>query len=337
MLLSTAVLGWSVSLGAQAAPLANEPGGEPDPPTTRLPAPATVSAAQERDGRIRVAWSVVDGAVSYSVTRSVPPVPATTFRTAGPDTQYVETNVKPGSTYFYTIAAINEAGLIGLKRGTAAVKAEQPGEPPVPPGDVKAAVNGKSATVTWKSVPNAVRYRVELSEIKGGGAVGWVPRSTVGSAYYTEELAGFAPGTSLMYRVRAEDSRNYLSDPGVSNEITVPTSSADTTGQTSATDSTGGGVADSSSGARTNVRPAVVAPGVKIKVGGSLKLAKTPGYTNLHLSNARWVSLDESKASVDSRGQVQARSPGVTNIIAIGMTADGSVASLVQRVDVTRR
>src|SRR5215210_6171029 len=246
MLLSTAVLRWSVSLGAQAAPLAQEPGGEPDPRLIRLPAPATVSATQERDGRIRVVWSAVDGAVSYSVTRSVPPVPATTFRTAGPDTQYVETNVKLGSTYFYTIAAVNEAGLAGLKRGTAPVTAEQPGGAPVPPADVKAVVNGRSATVTWRSVPNAVRYRVALSAVKGGSANGWVSRSTVGSAQYTEELTGFAPGSRLMYRVRAEDARNYLSDPGVSNEITVPTSSADTTGQTSSTDTTGSGTADSS-------------------------------------------------------------------------------------------
>jgi hypothetical protein len=245
--------------------------------------------------------------------------------------------VKPGSTYFYTIAAVNEAGLVGLKRGTAPVTAEQPGGAPVPPADVKAVVNGRSATVTWRSVPNAVRYRVELSEVKGGSANGWVSRSTVGSAYYTEALTGFAPGSRLMYRVRAEDTRGNLSDPGTSNEISVPTSSADTTGQTSSTDTTGSGTADSSSGGHTNVRPAVVAPGVKIKVGGSLKLGKSASFTSLSLTGAHWISLDESKASVDSRGQVQARSAGVTNIIAVGTTADGSVASMVQRVEVTRR
>jgi Bacterial Ig-like domain (group 2) len=141
----------------------------------------------------------------------------------------------------------------------------------------------------------------------------------------------------LMFRVRAEDARNYLSDPGVSNEITVPTSPADTTGQTSSTDTTGSGAADSSSGARTNVRPAVVVPGVKIKVGGTLKLGRSASFTSLGLTGAHWISLDESKASVDSRGQVQARSAGVTNIIAIGTTAEGSVASMVQRVEVTRR
>ncbi len=337
MLLSTAVIGWSVSLAAQAVPLPKQPGGESDPSSTRLPAPTTVSAAQERDGRIRVVWSAVDGAVSYSITRSVPPAVASTFRTANPDTQYIETNVKPGSTYFYTIAAFNEGGMMGLKRGSPAVKAEQPGGALVPPVDVKATVNGNSAMVSWRPVTGALHYRVELSEIKGGSANGWVPRATAGSAYYTEALTGFAPGSRLMYRVRAEDARNNLSDPGTSNEITVAASSADTTGQTASTDTTGSGAADSSSGARTNVHPAVVAPGVKIKVGGSLKLGKSATFTSLRLTGAHWISLNESKASVDPRGQVQARSAGVANIIAIGTTADGSVASMVQRVEVTRR
>jgi hypothetical protein len=197
-------------------------------------------------------------------------------------------------------------------------------------------LNARSVTVTWRPVTNAVRYRVEMSEVKGGSGTAWMSRSTVGSAYYTEELAGFPPGSRLMYRIRAEDVRGNLSDPGTSNEITVP-ASVDTTGQTSSTDTTGTGAADSSSGPRTNVRPAVVAPGVKISVGGSLKLAKSASFTSLRLTSAHWVSLAESKATVDSRGQVQGRSAGVTNIIAIGTTADGSVASMVQRVEVIRR
>ena len=41
--------------------------------TLRLAAPAKVVASQQSDGRIRVVWSAVRGAASYSIVRSVPP------------------------------------------------------------------------------------------------------------------------------------------------------------------------------------------------------------------------------------------------------------------------
>jgi hypothetical protein len=92
--------------------------------TYRLPKPASVTAAQQPNGRIRVVWSAVDGAVRYQLYRSVPPVAASTVTLPNPsDTQYVDTDVKAGSTYYYVVSAVNEAGTPGLKAGTTPVTA----------------------------------------------------------------------------------------------------------------------------------------------------------------------------------------------------------------------
>ena len=94
------------------------------PQTSRLPAPATVSASQRSDGRIRVVWSSVDGAIKYRLIRSVPPEPIAPVALPDPsDTQYVDSDVKAGRTYYYEVAALNEAGTVGLKRSAPPVTA----------------------------------------------------------------------------------------------------------------------------------------------------------------------------------------------------------------------
>ena len=117
-----------------------------------------------------------------------------------------------------------------------------------------------------------------------------------------------------MYRIIAEDSLGNQSPPGLSNEIT-----------TTATTGT------------TKVLPAVVAPASKLRVGDQLlKLVSSSNFTDLHLSQPHWISLDEAIATVDARGMVRGRSPGFTYIVVTGLTPDGSVASMVGRVDVAR-
>jgi hypothetical protein len=111
----------------------------------------------------------------------------------------------------------------------------------------------------------------------------------------------------------------------------------DTTASQPPADTSGGHAAtDSSAAPRTDVRPAVVPPAARVKVGGSLLLGKTSALTGLHLQTPRWSSLNESVATVDSRGRVVGRAAGFTYIVAVGLTRGGAVASLVQRVDVGR-
>jgi hypothetical protein len=136
------------------------PGGaqviKPEGTTERLPSPATITAVQQLDGNIRVTWSAVEGAVSYTLTRSVPPTPVAPVTLPNPsDTVYVDRDVRPGSTYYYLVAAVNEAGLPGLKVGSAPVAAGAPvPQPPSSPSGVMAALSGSTATVSWGFLQN---------------------------------------------------------------------------------------------------------------------------------------------------------------------------------------
>ena len=307
-------------------------------PTDRLPAPAEVTAAQQADGSIRVVWKAVDGAVSYSLTRSVPPTPAQQVDLPqSPDTVYIDRDVKPGSTYYYVLSAVNQAGITGLKRSGAPVLAMDT-SPPDPPQYVRASQRDRVAEVTW-SQSEAGQFRVDVSSGAATAGENWVPQGTRPCCMAGYSLHAVPAGHRLRFRVIAISRTGYVSAPALSNEIVIAaTPSADTVGGSAPTDSSGGGPpADSTTVAATNVRPAVVPPAARLKVGASLDVGKKPFFTSLGLQKVRWVSLDDTKATVDSRGKVLGKAVGLTYVVASGLTREGAVASVVQRVDVIRK
>lgn len=296
-------------------------------PTDRLPSPAMITAVQQPDGHIRVTWSAVDGAVSYTLARSVPPTSIAPVALPNPsDTVYVDLDVKPGSTYYYLVAAVNEAGLPGLKRGSAPVVATAPAatQPPPPPSEVRAVLSGSTATVSWAFL-QGMHYPVQRGIVTSTGPGTWQLVNDIRTCCgFSDKLDAYPPGTRVVYRVTAVDSKGMQSQPAMSNEITTPSvATTDTATTTPPATST------------TTVRPAVVAEPSTIKVGDPLlKVGGSSSFTNLQLQKTHWLSLDESVATVDSKGQVRARAAGFTYIVAIGTSPDGSVASMVKRVDV---
>ena len=309
-------------------------------PTERLPAPQ-IAAAQQSDGSIRVTWSAVDGATRYTVTRSVPPTPAAAVTLPNPsDTSYVDRDVQPGSTYYYLVGAINEAGMMGLRASAPPVTARHPTDlkPPEPPRNVVAVQRGGIAEVSWGSSANAARYIAEMSRGATSAGTGWIRLSEPRCCFLGYPLEDIAPGTRVHFRITAEGRTGFHSAPATSNEIVISRHVGDTAAGSQPDSGTGGGpAADSGTVATTNVRPAVVPPAARLKVGASLDVGKKPVFTNLRLQKVRWVSLDDAKATVDARGKVVGRAVGVTYVVATGLTPQGAVASLVQRVDVTRR
>ena len=319
LLTASSIIASAAPAGAQVI----KPGGSTD----RLPAPATITAVQQPDGHISVTWSAVEGAVSYTLARSVPPTPVAPVALQNPsDTVYVDLYVKPGSTYYYLVAAVNEAGLAGLKRGSAPVVATAPAatQPPPPPSGVTAVLSGSTATVSWAFL-QGMHYPVQRGIVTSTSPGTWQLVNDIRTCCgLTDKLDVYPAGTRVIYRVTAVDSKGMQSQPAMSNEITIPSVVAiDTAPTTPPATST------------TTVRPAVVAEPSTIKVGDPLlKAGGSSSFTNLQLQKTHWLSLDESVATVDSKGQVRARAAGFTYIVAIGTTPDGSVASLVKRVDV---
>jgi hypothetical protein len=304
---------------------------KPRTSTERLPAPNQVTASQiQPSGEIRVVWSAVDGAVRYSLTRSVPPAPAALVPLPdSPDTVYIDRDVKPGSTYYYLIGAINEAGITGLKKSAAPVTAEAPIDTrvPDPPANFQATQSNDVANLTWVGGPIAERFRLDVSTGATTAGTSWVPQVDPRCCFASYSLSHIPTGHHVRFRLRGESATGYVSQPALSNEIVVSRQPTDTVAGPVATDtSTGGG--------STNVRPAVVPPAAQLKVAASLDIGNKPFFTSLGLQKVRWVSLDNTKATVDSRGKVLGKAAGLTYVVATGLTQDGAVASVVQRVDV---
>ena len=211
----------------------------------RLPQPATATASQLPDGRIQVVWSAVDGARSYKLIRSVPPSGARAVSLPNPsDTQYVDTDVQAGSTYYYVVSAINEDGIEGLKKGIQSVKAvtastpmRDAGDPEVPtetgttdapvaaPTDVVAKpFPYMQPTITWKSANPGVRFLVERVRIRDSKAaweqiIGLYDMDRLWSCCEAKDREP-PPNVDLVYRVTAvEPATNRRSQPVLSDTI----------------------------------------------------------------------------------------------------------------------
>jgi hypothetical protein len=82
------------------------------PPPPPLPTAPTLTAMAESSGPILLSWNNV-GATSYTIYRSVSSDPTTLaplFTINGSQTSVENTNVTPGTTYYYSVVATNSAG-----------------------------------------------------------------------------------------------------------------------------------------------------------------------------------------------------------------------------------
>jgi hypothetical protein len=167
-----------LALPLLAAPLAAiHAQGEVSKPTAagrRLPTPV---ARQLPDGRIEVRWPAVEGTVKYELIRSVPPTPQTVISQANPaDTVYLDSDVKAGSTYYYVVAAIDQSGQRGIRRGSVPVTASiSAGEGDPSPGPVAssdsatgAAGGSDTASAPDTTAPESRTAMLERAFSEGG-------------------------------------------------------------------------------------------------------------------------------------------------------------------------
>jgi hypothetical protein len=325
---------------------AQDPIVKPTPTVTttyRLAAPATAIARQLPDGRIEVRWSRVAGAVTYRVTRSVPNLQPEQAITPDPrDTAYVDSDVKAGYSYYYVLAAVNDAGGIGLKRGAAPVNATlsagtttttaTPASSPLEPVEVWTR-GPQQFEVRWTGT-GANSYDVTRVVYRGTAtdpsqmdqSTGKFEMTTnvlrdAGHRYVDSFAAADYPRW-VQYRIRS----HALIGPGstassppqlVPAQVTTTTAPASTTG--SATTPT--------APASTSVPPTLQA---SVAVGGSSALANVTA-----IAGAQWLSANPSVASVSADGTVTGRAGGTTSVVAVVPQADGSFRATVVRVTVT--
>lgn len=179
---------------ADWVPSVNEVWGAPATPP---PAPVNLTATGG-NAQVSLAWNAAPGASTYNVHRStVSGGPYSTIATTITPTNYLDTTVTNGTTYFYVVSGQNAAGE-GPDSNQASATPQAPQLPPAPTGVSAVSNRRQRITVSWTAVAGATSYRVKRSTTSGG------PYTVVGSPTGTSFTnTGLTSGTTYYYVVSA--------------------------------------------------------------------------------------------------------------------------------------
>ncbi|MDR3456240.1 MAG: fibronectin type III domain-containing protein [Verrucomicrobiae bacterium] len=160
-------------------------------------APANLSAATASSSQINLSWSASTGANSYNVKRStISGGPYTTVGTGVAATNYMDTGLGSGTTYYYVVTAVNTVGE-GVSSGQATSITEA-----VAPTGMAALAGNSRAIISWSASAGAVNYNIKRATVSGG------PYSTIATGISTLAYtnSALANGTTYYYVLSAVNS-----------------------------------------------------------------------------------------------------------------------------------
>jgi alpha-amylase len=274
-----------------------------------------------------VSWAPIEGAVSYRMWRSVPPAPTAAVTLPNPQqNSYVDADVKSGSTYYYLVAGVNQAGIEGLRAGSTPVTATISYSPStVMPPTVTASVTQQDPLRVYVSfhVADAVAYEIQRTVYSSPSAdplrIDYTRPSnflfSIIQPSMTDPLGSQPYARSVSYAVRARLASGFMGPAGKA-ELLIPAATVTTaTGGTTSTTGTTSYSGSSATGSTT----LTVAALATLTTGATTSLESIGGTT------ARWLSLNDAIATVDASGTVTARAGGTTQVLAVSSSSDGSV------------
>lgn len=157
-------------------------------------APSLKNATCSTTG-VKLTWSKVTGANSYTVLRKLGSGEWTTIKKGITSTSYTDTTAKSGKTYRYAIKAVNGAGNSNSSNSIIISYLAAP--------KISSATNTTSGVkLTWGKVTGAKKYYVYRKTTNGD----WKKLATVTSTSYTDKSAN--SGTTYQYRIRAISDNN---------------------------------------------------------------------------------------------------------------------------------
>lgn len=178
------------------------------PPEDAPPPPTGITASRgTHTDRVRVRWDEAPAATQYAVYRAGDQFGHYTRVGETPDTEFEDTTVTPGMSYWFRVRACNVAGCSPLSAQAAWGFAELPPDGvPNPPRDVVGSEgdHGDKIRVTWHPAPGAERYDVYRSTAQDGTytQVGAATDTTFDDVHHATANP-LTPCAVYWYRVRA--------------------------------------------------------------------------------------------------------------------------------------
>jgi hypothetical protein len=166
--------------------------------------PTNVTASAQSSSSIQVSWSSVSGASYYQIYRATSA--SGSYESMGETyyTNYTDTNVSAGTTYYYKVIAANDAGESNDSSYASATPSSS-GAPSAPTGVSASAYSG-AIEVTWQSVANASYYMIYRATSAYGS---YESVADTYDTYYTD--TNVSAGTTYYYKIIAAN------DAGESN------------------------------------------------------------------------------------------------------------------------
>jgi autotransporter-associated beta strand protein len=154
-------------------------------------APASLTATAG-NSQVSLSWAAVNGATSYNLAGS--PLNGGPYTTLAniTGTNYVNTGLVNGTTYYYVASAVNASGA-GANSSQASATPQVP-----PPASLTAIAGNDQVSLSWAAVTGAVSYFVQSSTVNGGS---YSTLANIGGTNYYD--TGLSNGTTWYYVVSA--------------------------------------------------------------------------------------------------------------------------------------
>ncbi|MDP8999531.1 MAG: fibronectin type III domain-containing protein, partial [Myxococcota bacterium] len=191
----------------------NEASATPTLPSR--PTPPTNVVATPGNGQVSVSWNAVGGATSYSVKRGrTTGGPYTDFTQTGITiTNFTNTGLANGTTYFYVVTATNAGGESDISSEVSGTPFLPP--PPPPPANLAATAGNGQVSLSWSAAAGATSYTVKRGSTTGGPYTDFIQPGLTTTSFTN---TGLANGTAYFYVVTASNSNG---ESGMSNEASA--------------------------------------------------------------------------------------------------------------------
>jgi fibronectin type 3 domain-containing protein len=162
--------------------------------TTLLGPPSGLSATATSASQINVSWSQVTGATDYTVQRATAPGgPFTVLGNTGGPTSFQDIVLSPGTTYYYEVQSVNDAGSSAFSAAVSALT-----YPAAPSGVTATPVSTTEIDLSWTAVKSATSYKVQRAVSSGG------PFTTIGTTTSPSFAStGLIAGKTYYYLIQA--------------------------------------------------------------------------------------------------------------------------------------
>ena len=182
-----------------------------------LGAPSTVAAVSTSSTSIWLDWTDVSAASGYRIFRSTGTEIWLAVATTDPGvTAYVDDGLSAGTTYFYRVLAVTDAG---TAPPSDVVSATTSAGPLVATTLACSSTTPDSIDLTWTDVDGETGYRIERSP---DGVSDWTTIATTGQDVTVYTDAGLSPGTTYSFRVFVENDAGESPASNVASATTAP-------------------------------------------------------------------------------------------------------------------